>query len=237
MFFGALVGVASQDVRASATARVIPANASDCLAPIAILDTSPTYNLAHDLGTPLTLKDDQNWPGEPSYHGFLTFGGNGTNAVRDAIKACRSGMHYIGEDITSFKKQGNSGGVKHGVWDLVDLDEWAQWDPTAKTIVNSCAAVGTCQKYDQNLNLVPDPGAVISPRVLALPVVDLAAWNATRSLRIVNILGFFVIGTSGNGDKDIDGILVTEPGLLYAGNGAGAPPPGAAFVQTVTLIR
>jgi hypothetical protein len=93
MFFGSLVGLQRQDVQATATAKVIPANASDCLAPIAILDKSPTYSLATDLGTPLTLKDGQNWPGQSSYHGFLTFGGNGSSSVRDAIMACLSGFH------------------------------------------------------------------------------------------------------------------------------------------------
>jgi hypothetical protein len=127
--------------------------------------------------------------------------------------------------------------VKHGVDALVALDPTASWNSSSKSIVGSCVANGSCQKYDSNLNLVPDPGATMSPRVLALPVVDLAIWNASRSLRIVNFLGFFVVGTSGNGNKDIDGILVTEPGSLYTGGGAGAAPGGAAFLQAVTLIR
>jgi Flp pilus assembly protein TadG len=250
MFFGMLIGRNTQDVRATATARVVSANASDCLAPIAIIDKpGGGYTTEFDLGTNLILKDDQAWSQDPSYHGFLTWAGNGARDVSDALKTCLSGVHYIGEDITTNKKEGNSGGVKQGVDGLVGLDDGdgdpaatsnndtLYWDTELKTIRNSCVESGSCHVFDADMNIVAAPGATMSPRVIALPVIDEDLWNASQTMKIVNILGFFVVGTTGNGDKDILGIIVSKPGIQYTGPGAEQPDPNGVFLKTVLLIR
>jgi Flp pilus assembly protein TadG len=238
VYFGSLVGFTRQDVKASATAQLIPATASRCLAPIVILDKSPTYMLASDLGAALTLTDAP-FPGETStgFHGYLNFGGAGAGGVSDAIRACLSGLHYVGEDITGSEQAGVSGGVQAGVNALMALDPFATWDMPIKTIANSCVLTGTCYKYDAALNYVADPTATISPRVLALPVADLGYWTSFKAIKIVNFLGFLVTGTSGASNENVNGIVVTMPGELYTGAGVVTPAPASAFVKTVTLIR
>jgi hypothetical protein len=252
MFFGMLIGRNTQDVRATATARVVTANASDCLAPIAILDKpGGGYTSEFDLGDPLILKDDQNWPNDSTgaYHGFLQWAGQGTRGLGEALKACLSGVHYIGEDITDQKKTGQSGGVKHDVEDLIGLDDGdgdpdalastdtLYWDDTLKTIRNSCVETGSCSRFDNNMDIVADPGATISPRVIALPVIDIDLWNSSNTLKIINILGFFVEGMTGTAQKDILGRIVSKPGIIYTGPGAEQPDPNGVFLKTVLLIR
>jgi hypothetical protein len=51
-------------------------------------------------------------------------------------------------------------------------------------------------------------------------------------VRIVNILGFFVLNMVGN---DVRGILMTMPGQHTAGGGSVTLP--SAFTKTITLLR
>lgn len=86
------------------------------------------------------------------------------------------------------------GPTRQGVQDLVALDPGASWDFSTQQVINSCWQTGTC---------TGNPGAKQSPRIVAVPVFDLAHYIATGgpgngTVRIVNILGFFVIGMQGN---------------------------------------
>jgi hypothetical protein len=52
------------------------------------------------------------------------------------------------------------------------------------------------------------------------------------SVKIVNILGFFIKNMVGN---DVRGVLMTAPGVFNAGGGT-VPGP-AAFLWTIVLVR
>jgi hypothetical protein len=229
-------------MQAMATARIVPADATDCLAPYAVLEPSPNfYTIAAHLGTSLTLTTGAVWPpppgtppGAPAFHGYLSFGGA---SVADAIQSCISDVHYIGEDITALMNTvGQGPGVQAAVDALKNLDLSATWDSVSESIVSSCAAIGGCDQFDPSLNQVPYPNAIISPRVLAVPVINRPIWEASGQLVIVNFLGFLVEGWEDPVDTNIDGRIVFKPGHRWIG-GATAPPADRAFVQTVSLIR
>jgi hypothetical protein len=117
------------------------------------------------------------------------------------------------------------GPTKHGMGDLINLDKNAKWDPSTKSVINSCAQAAT-------------PCAARSPRIVAIPVFDTAGYyqaakqNGNVKFKIVNILGFFVDEMQGN---DVVGYLMNVPGLLNA-NGP-TINNNAGFAKVVTLVR
>ena len=105
------------------------------------------------------------------------------------------------------KENGNMvGPTNQGTQDLIDLDPLADWDATNQQIINSCATPSnyTCAQ----------PGYVISPRVVAVPIFDLELYMATGgpgngTVKIVNILGFFVDRYSAG---TVTGYLINKKG-------------------------
>ena len=263
MFFGSLVGLTQQDVRATAAAQVASANSSNCIKPVAIADkwfennpvpgaswvptstfdpTGPSpdvyvaatsgsagsgFTIAADYGVELLLKTGN--PGDainPGWFQPIRLPGNtGAADYRDDWSGCSSGGFKIGDYLQ--KENGNMvGPTMQGVGDLIDLDPSATWNGT--NVANSCWETGSC---------VGNPGATQSPRIVALPVFDLQEYIATGgpgmgSVRIVNILGFFVLNMVGN---DVRGILINAPGLFVSGGGTVTGP--ASFLTTVMLVR
>lgn len=268
-FFGWLVGVTDQGVRATAIARAAAANASNCLKPWAVLDkwadssgpwttasdfnpldgdtyTPPSgnssgtsYTLAQDLGLPVTLK-----VGNPAnaketfgagWFSPVDLGGVGGNVYRDNISGCADGTFAVGGTLSV--ENGNMiGPTAQGVQALKDLDPNAKWDSVNNKVYDSCVE----PPYS-----CTTPGLKVSPRIVALPVIDTQmAWDAVHSddgkgqgagnmsVKIVAILGFFLDGMSGN---DVSGYLATKPDLLVQ-NGGGVSP-SAAFLKAVTLVR
>lgn len=270
-FFGHLVGVNDQGVRAMAIARAAAANGSDCLKPWAVLDkwgesngpwttnstydpltapkdtytppsgnnTGTSYTLASDLGLKMSLKvgdpQDAKSTFGAGWFSPIDLGGVGGNVYRDNISGCAEGVYTVG-DTLSVENGNMVGPTDQGVKDLVALDKNAKWDPIDKKVINSCIGPPyTCSK----------PGLTVSPRVVAVPVVNTQmAWDAVHSadgkgqgagnmtVKVVAILGFFVEGMSGN---DVVGYLATKPDLLLS-NG-GSVSPSAAFLKAVTLVR
>ena len=77
----------------------------------------------------------------------------------------------------------------------------------------------------------------MSPRVVAIPVFDLQLYMATGgpgqgTVKIVNILGFFVDKMSG---KDVIGYLSTKPDVKVS-NGGGVVN-SASFIKAIQLVR
>jgi Flp pilus assembly protein TadG len=275
--FGRAFGLIDQGVRATATARVAVANASDCLKPWAIPDkwldnhdttapidttwtlddtfetgqqqgqtwtpydppdvyTPPSGNspgtgftVAADLGLMVTLKaggpQTSISPGVffpvrlPVYGGIST----GGDDYRYNIANCNGLAITIGTVLES--ENGNMvGPTAQGVSDLIALDPNAQWDPVTKSVINSCAqATPSC--------------GTSSPRVVAIPVFDIALYESTKrqglpQFKIVNILGFFLDQMQGN---DVRGYLTETPGLTVGTTGT--IDPQAAFLSTIQLIR
>ena len=268
MFLGFLVGLTNQGIRATATARAAPANASDCLKPWAIADkweehnpvvapwdpsqtfdptgatpdvytppsqssTGTSFTLANDIGVKLTLKMGS--PGDAINPGWFQAidltcpvgGGGGGSCYRANISGCSGATWKIGDDLP--KETGNMvGPTNQGVQDLVALDPTAEWDPSTKKVINSCIGPPyTCSKS----------GYTTSPRVVAVPVFDLAQYMATGgpgagTVHVVNILGFFVDKMSG---KDVIGYLSTKPDVKVS-NGGGVVN-SASFIKAIQLVR
>ncbi len=120
------------------------------------------------------------------------------------------------------------GPTDQGTQDLVALDPNADWDPVSKTIINSCVGPPyTCST----------PGLTVSPRVVAIPVFDLALYMSTGgpgngTVKIVNILGFFVDRYASG---SVTGYLINKKETFIVG--AGGVAGQASFLKQVTLIR
>jgi Flp pilus assembly protein TadG len=259
VFFGQLVGLTTQDVKATATAEVNVGTSVTCLRPFALPDkwsgpangifnpatdtyippsqaNSTGYNLQNDYGTEVLLKGDSSDPPrlDPGWFMLLDVGSGG-KSVRDQIGKCGGSSPWtIGSDLPN-EEGGKVGPVKQGVDDLVALNgsSPAAWDPINKKITNNCVDTQSCWKYDSQGSMVRDPGATINPQIVPIPVFDPALQQATGELKMVNVLGFFIEGMQTN--KDVLGVFVTMPGA--AGSGGGTPLPGNAFLVSITLVR
>ena len=196
--------------------------------------TSPGtgFTLAADYGTFVQLKVGSPHDAiNPGWFQPLDVTGGGGAAYRANISGCVGKIWKIGDDIP--KENGNMiGPTKQGTDDLIALDPNATWDNINKVVTGSCVANNSC--VDANGQPIQYSE---SPRIVAIPVFDLDYYLQTGgtgngTVRIVNILGFFVTAMSGN---DVTGYLCTKPSLLVAGGGTIAS--ASAFVKVITLIR
>ena len=115
------------------------------------------------------------------------------------------------------------GPTRQGVNDLIALDPNADWDPTTKSVIGSCAQSAS-------------PCASHSPRIVAIPVFDTGQYysgkmNGQVTLTIVNILGFFIDDMQGN---DVVGYLTEAPGLS---TGNSTVSPASSFLSQIQLVR
>jgi Flp pilus assembly protein TadG len=245
-WFGNIVGVTSQDTKATATAEAGGANATNCLRPWLIPDkwrevTAPSttyngadvytapdpvtglggtgYTVANDYGTVVTIH-----PGDPKaaispsdYYDIDLTDSVGGNDYKTNISTCINTTEGLGDAVT-VEPGGKVGPTKQGVADLTAQDPNATWDPVKKEIVNSAYAV--------------------SPRIVPIGLFSPAEFTALNrqsgrfDLHIVNLLGFFVWDVTGAGD--IKGVIISIPGELIAGRTVG---PAASFVKYIQLVR
>ena len=264
-FFGRLVGNTQQDVKAMAVARVAGGNASNCLRPWAVADRwndtvapagkfnpgdqyippvqggPPTtgYNAKLDKGVELVMKTDPANQYSNGWFQALDFG-HGASTYRDAIRYC-VGDEYGVTDIVPQENGNMQGPTQQGVNDLIRLDPNAYWN--GQSIVNSCVNTGTCYAYDNNQNMVPNPNATVSPRVVPIPLFDPAYYQSTGQVRIVNIVGFFVEDPNRAYNPppyfdpkfDVVGVLFNTSGLYDRGKGS--IDPNASFAKVIMLVR
>lgn len=274
-FFGPLIGIRNQRVRATATAEAAIANASDCLKPWAVPDkwmeinpdplapqtpwssnyeynvvdrhgtpllnpdyyippndagTGTGFTVSNDYGTQLTLKagnpQDAISPGWFLPVDLPIAGGGpitGGQRYRTNIARCNGTAIRIGSMIQN--EPGNMiGPTAQGVRDLIALDPGASWTGGTLTghITGGCMSAGTC---------------TTSPRMVALPIFNVDLYQQGRAsgrvdIQIVNILGFFIEGLSGN---DVIGRLTHYPGVLSPG--AGTLDPNSAFQRVILLVQ
>jgi Flp pilus assembly protein TadG len=245
-WFGNLVGVTSQDTRATATAQAGGANATNCLRPWMVPDkwqevTAPAstfngadvyappdpvtglggtgYNVKDDYGTVITLH-----PGDPKqaivpsdYYDIDLTDSSGGKDYRTNISTCSGTTESIGDVVQTLPGH-DVGNTKKGVADLIAQDPNASWNPSTKQIDNSAYAV--------------------SPRIVPVALFSPAEFTSLNrqsgqiDLHIVNFLGFFVQTTNG---RDITGVLISRPGNLIAG--AGTVGPAASFLKIIQLVR
>jgi hypothetical protein len=151
----------------------------------------------------------------------------GGDCYREAISGCAGGTWKIG-DYVPVETGDKVGPTNQGTLDLIALDPSASWDSTNKRIVNSCVGPPyTCSTT----------GFEVSPRVVAVPVIDTALFAATGgpgagTVKIVNILGFFVEAT---GPGEVTGYLIRKKELYKPG--AGGVVGQASFITQILLIR
>jgi hypothetical protein len=275
MFVGQFISTANQDIRATATAKIVSANSSRCLKPWAVRDKWDENNEAADWTQgvtydPVAAPGDVYVPQDPATNNpgtgwtvqfdygaeFLLKTGNPHAAVhpswfqpldlsgpgascngsggafyRCAINSCVGIKWGIGDEVP--KEPGNMvGPTEQGTQDLINLDPTADWDPLANDglggVITSCVYTNSCPGGAQYME---------SPRIVALPVYDTHHYYATGgpgngTVRIVNILGFFVDRIEAG---DVIGYLVTKPDLVSDTDGGVAGP--SSFVKSVHLIR
>lgn len=301
-FFAQIIGINSQDIRATATAQVVTGNSVECMKPWAVADkwrenwangapstapwttdsvfdkyqkqgnsyvpdpsvTTPDVYIAptasdpgtgfapfdadgvptSDYGMPLVLKIGAA-ENRLSSGWFLALdllnedgsSGSGGADYRDNIKNCNGTTYAIGDTLTVSSEQGNMvGPTRQGVMGggpggmgLYEKDPGASWNTTTRSIQDSCAP-GVCADglwYAR------------SPRIVPVPLFDIDAFfagspNGKTTVNITNIMGFFIEGMCGAGNKDVCGRLVVVPGLT---KGAGSVDETAAFLRKVLLVR
>lgn len=301
-FFAQIMGITSQDIRATATAQVITGNAVECMKPWAVADKwdenwengkpnpgnwtpdsifdkymkqgnqyvpdpsvltpdvyiAPTAgsagtgfapfdaqgNQTSDYGLPLVLKIGAS-ENRLSSGWFLALdllnedgsSGSGGADYRNNIKGCNGTTYAIGDTLTVSSEQGNMvGPTRQGVegggpggMGLTEKDPGAIWDTSTRSVQGSCAP-GVC---------ADSVWYARSPRIIPVPLFDIDAFfagspNGKTTVNITNIMGFFVEGMCGTGNKDVCGRLVAIPGLT---KGGGSVDETASFLRRVLLVR
>ncbi len=202
----------------------------DVYVPATSTSAGSGFTIANDYGTELLLKTGSPQSAiNPGWFQPIRLPGNlGGDDYRDDWTGCSGNNFSIGDYLP--KENGNMiGPTAQGVKALIALDPNATWNYTTKRVDNSCWETASC---------VGNPGATQSPRIVALPVFDLQDYltnggqQGNQPVKIVNILGFFVLDMVGN---DVRGILMTAPGLFNSGGGTVAGP--ASFLTTIALVR
>jgi Flp pilus assembly protein TadG len=240
IFFGQLVSLSSQDVKATAVAQVGVANSSICMMPWAVLDVDPggnPYSVAADYGTQVTLKVGAG-ANTGGWFQATDIGGNGANGYRNAIEGCVNTEYGVG-DVLPPKNRNMSGPTIQGVDTVIALDPNATWcgPATSCTPPASCGNSAGC--IENSICPAAGPASCpygLSPRVVAVPTILPSVYNANGNLQIDNIFGFFLEGDAGNGNNStVTGILVKEAGLSDPGKGGISL--SNSFVKSVYLVR
>jgi len=266
MIFGPVINISTQGVRATATAQVVPGNATTCMKPWAIPDKwiegNPPGNQFNkyvengpDRGDVLLVHDDYVAPdsgdagsgftfpadlGLPMTLSFLNPNGGmpaivtgsllplvlpGPNMYPQNISGCNGRLATVGQFILT-GSNGDSSDTSTGFSDLMTADSGASWNTSLNNVEGSCAPA--C--------------APVSPRLFAIAVFDVDAYQRNRIMdswpsvecggqpcvKVVNIVGFFLTSSSG------DGYIARYPGLMVS------PPSistASSFLPAVTLIR
>ncbi len=162
----------------------------------------------------------------------------GGDCYRENIKGCSGTVYKIGDTLPLNSEQGNmigptvqgvaGGGPSDGDLALILKDPGAYWDTATKSIKGSCAP-GVCAdgRYHGE-----------SPRIVPVPLFNIDDFyagtpNGKNTITITNIVGFFIEGMGGQGNRDVIGRLVAVPGLK---RGTGVSNE-ATFLRTVILVR
>jgi hypothetical protein len=161
----------------------------------------------------------------PNADGSASSGGND---YRNNIATCNPNVFQIGDVIPT--EQGNMiGPTKQGVDDLVATDPGASWNTSTNALQGSCAP-GICPDGQFHGS---------SPRIVPVVLFDIDSFfqgspSGKTSVTISNIMGFFVEGMGGPGNKYVIGRLAAIPGLSLAGSNVDET---ASFMRHVMLVR
>jgi Flp pilus assembly protein TadG len=181
------------------------------------------FTLENDLGTEIVLKaGNPQQATSPGWFYPVQLTEPGGAEYRENIAQCAGVTWGIGDELPV--EPGNMiGPTAQGIRDLIALDPNASFNPATGQVEGSCAGISCAGPQ--------------SPRVVAIPIFNPTEYEDGRqsgrvTLRITNILGFFIAGMQGN---DVRGYLMTVPGL-YSGNN-GTVSNASAFAVTILLVR
>ena len=171
-FFGALMGMDNQGIRAMAIAKIGAANATDCLKPIAVPDkwidnngnkiydagdeyrpptgANTTGYTLNDVGTVIHLKDDPGGgPGsevpvlDNGWFRLIDITGEGGGGAQEVRQSLAACVSDVyGINDAIPNEQGEKEGARDALLDLYNLDRGAYFDNTQKKIVSTCADPG-----------------------------------------------------------------------------------------------
>jgi hypothetical protein len=252
---GRFFGVVDVNIQAEATAEASQANAMTCVMPFTIPDKwienqTPDwdaddtfkmwdnkdvplsdadvyypatdrarytgYNAERDKGTELMIRAGTGHDINPSMYFSYAIGGvTGADAYRWNIANCNTTIMGFNELL--LMEPGNMvGPTVDGIDELIAKDPDAYWNTYTNKPVST--------KYP-------------SPRVVAIPLYDPEYYDTgkvngrTADLKVVNYLGFFITGRSGN---NVYGRITPITGLI---TGNGGPAPAAAFPMAIRLVE
>ena len=251
---GRVFKVNSANVGAEATAEASPANAMTCVKPFTIPDkwiekqTPPwdvddTFDVVDNQGNPLPEPDEYIPTGSSGYTGYnaerdkgmelMIRAGTGNNVMPSFyfsysiggitggseyewnIANCNTTMMGFGDLLLA--EPGNMvGPTTDGIDQLIAKDPNAEWNTTLNKAVSTM-----------------NP----SPRVVAIPLYDPVYYDTGKQngryadLKVVNYLGFFIVGRSGN---NVYGRITPISGLI---KGNGGPAPVGAFPMAIRLVE
>lgn len=261
-YFSRLFGVSAQQVRASASAKVVSANSTQCLRPLALadswldnIDTDPPIDLntwtiedGFD-GLPPPVPIDAYEPptaGSPGTGYTIASRGQQIRMVFDPLAYVRlKGHHLLQIDLP---RPGGPG------------DPQARFEANVGSCNGVTASIGNTYPVFVNLTswatgpaadlIASDPNAVwdgtgisnsnftVSPRLMAIALIDPAQYTGQLPLamgaevRVTNIVGFFLERVIGS---DLEGVL-----LPLSGN---YDPAGqqlteeSSFLKAIALVR
>ncbi len=246
---GPVFGITTVDIAATATARAAPANAVTCVRPFIIPDrwvehqgnstfdrydqhgnvianpdvyvppSDPGYNGYHpvrDRGLPLVLRAGTGGNVEPTmYYSWKMPDDIGANYYEDNIKGCN--QRAVGLNTIVQQEPGNMvGPTNHGIDDLIAQDPNAYWDANTRSVVSPHGR---------------------SPRVFPIPLYDPDFYQSgmttgrNATLKVVNWIGFFVEGRTGN---QVYGRVVPLIGTIDSNLG---PAPDGAYARVIRLVQ
>jgi hypothetical protein len=161
--------------------------------------------------------------------------GSGGADYQNNIRNCNGTIFKIGDtvptetgDMVGPTKQGVAGGGPDGLG-LTQKDPGATWNNTTKSVQGSCAP-GICADgvwYARSPRIVPVPLFSIDDYYAGAP-------SGKGTVTITNIMGFFIEGMCGAGNRDVCGRLVAIPGTTV---GTTSVDDTASFLYHVLLVR
>ena len=251
---GRFFGVDNVNITAEATAEASPANAMTCVMPFTIPDkwierqdppydpgdtfqmydthgnmmpnadvyvpvtqrNYTGYNAQRDKGMELMIRAGTGNDINPSMYFSYSMGGiTGADPYRWNIANCNTTI--MGFDELILMEPGNMmGPTVDGIDDRIAQDPDAEWDTANRKPISSKSP---------------------SPRVVAIPLYDPVYYETGKrngryaDLKVVNYLGFFITGRSGN---NVYGRITPISGLVTSTNG---PAPVGAFPMAIRLVE
>lgn len=252
---GAVFGVQTVDITATATAEASPADAETCVMPFTIPDkwrevtnpgfdpTTSTFDLYKNNGQPLANPDVYIPPGQPGATGYTADADKGLQLILKTNNLNKTAPSFYnpwdlpgstgGDDYRNNIASCNTNIVQIG--DSMTAEPGNMVGPT-KQGVDDLVAKDPNAYWDTSCNCVKGSAFGKSPRVAVVPLYNPYVYEDGKhngrnaSLQMANFLGFFIEGMQGN---EVAGRITPTSGLI---KGNGGPATGA-FPKAIRLVQ